>query len=65
MKIKLDEKQRNLLYAELEKEFDAVEMSKEELDSIVGGNSVSLPKQPRIPISTRLSGKKIIIVCNR
>ena len=38
MKIKLDERQRNLLYAEVEKEIDAVEMSKEELDSIVGGN---------------------------
>ena len=44
MKMKLDERQRNLLYAEVEKEIDAVEMSKEELDSIVGGNLIKTDK---------------------
>ena len=48
MKIKLDERQKNLLYAEVEKEMDAVEMSKEELDSIVGGN-LSLKVKTIIP----------------
>lgn len=46
MKIKLDERQRNLLYAEVEKEINAVEMSKEELDSIVGGNLSKLKPEP-------------------
>lgn len=46
--MKLDERQKNLLFAEVEKEMDAVELSKEELESIVGG-SISL-KPPTSPI---------------
>ena len=49
MKMKLDERQKNLLYAEVEKEMDAVEMSKEELDAIVGGNLSLKPIKPIIP----------------
>ena len=55
MKVKLDERQKNLLYAEVEKEMDAIEMSKEELDAIVGGNLSLKPIIPKPPIYTTMA----------
>ena len=64
MKIKLDERQRNLLYAEVEKEINAVEMSKEELDSIVGGNLSNLKPEP-ICYTTMALGEEDGILADR
>lgn len=55
--MKLDERQKNLLFAEVAKEMDAVEMSKEELDAIVGGNMSFKPINPipKPPIYTTMA----------